>query len=78
MDVDRLLSEYGLTGANATRYIDAVIRMNMTKAAAEIDVSTDTVHRYKRAFANMSAEERAYLITALFDERWRELVRNDQ
>lgn len=77
-DIDRILSSYGLTRPNATAYIDAVIRMNMSQAAEEIGVSTDTVHRYKRAFAEMTAEERALLITALFDERWRELVRSDE
>lgn len=74
-EIDRILSEYGLTRANATAYIDTVIRKNMSQAAEEIGVSTDTVHRYKRAFARMSEEERALLITSLFDERWRELVR---
>lgn len=74
-ELDRILSKHGLTRANTVNYIDAVIRMNMSRASAEIGVSTDTVHRYKRAFANMTAEERAFLITTLFDERWRELVR---
>lgn len=74
-EIDNILSKYGLTRANAAAYIDAVIRMNMSQAAEEIGVSTDTVHRYKRAFAKMTEEERALLITSLFDERWRELVR---
>lgn len=33
-----------------------------------------TVENYVKAFAEMSEEERAFLIASLFDERWRELV----
>lgn len=76
-DVDELLSKYGLTRDNATEYIDAVIRMNLTQSAKEIGVSTDTVHRYKRAFRQMESEERAYLIATLFNEKHRDLLRID-
>lgn len=73
--VDELLSRHGLTRDTARAFIDAIVRKNVTQTADEIDVSRDTIHRYKRAFQEMRAEERAFLIAALFDERWRELVR---
>lgn len=68
-DLDDLLSRHGLTRDTTTAYIDAVIRMNMSQTAAELDVSTDTVHRYKRALARMTEEERAFLIATLFQEK---------
>lgn len=73
--VDDLLSSYSLTRETATAYVDAIIRMNQTECAAEIEVSRPTINRFKKAFAQMTAEERAFLIASLFDERWRELVR---
>jgi hypothetical protein len=74
-ELDELLSDYGLIRENAVEYIDAVIRMNMSQAADEMGVSTDTVHRYKRAFADMTEEERAFILVSLFGERHRELTR---
>lgn len=75
MKLDDLLSKYGLTRDNTVAYIDAVIRMNMSQAADQLNVSTDTVHRYKRAFRDMDKEERAFIIATLFDESHRELTR---
>lgn len=72
--VDELLSEYSLTRENATAYIDAIVRLNQTAAADDIDVHRKTVDNYKNRFAEMSEAERAFLIASLFDERWRELV----
>lgn len=73
-DVDDLLSQYGLTRDTATAYIDAITRMNQTETADELQVSRDTINRYKNTFQEMSAEERALLIAILFDERHRELM----
>ena len=73
--VDDLLSSYSLTRESATAYVDAIIRMNQTECAEEIGVTRPTVNRFKKAFGEMSAEERAFLMASLFDERWRELVR---
>jgi len=74
--VDELLDRHGLTRENAAAYIDAIVRCNQTEAAAETDLTRQTVNRYKKAFAGMDAEERAFLIATLFDERWRETVRD--
>jgi len=72
--VDDLLDEYSLTRDNAAAYIDAIVRMNQTETADETGLTRQTVNRYKKAFAAMDAEERAFLIASLFDERWREQI----
>lgn len=74
-DIDDLLAQYGLSRDTATAYIDAIIRQNQTETADELQVSRDTVNRYKNAFREMTAEERAFVVASLFDERHRELVR---
>jgi len=74
--VNDLLDQYGLTRDTATAYIDAITRLNQTETADELDVSRDTIHRYKNEFADMTGKERAFLIVTLFDEYWREAVRN--
>lgn len=74
-DLDDLLQQYGLTRENAVAYIDAIVRRNQSETAEEMEVSRQTINRYKRAFQAMTAEERAFLIASLFDERHRELVR---
>lgn len=63
-----------MTRDNAVAYIDAIVRKNQTETAEETGLTRQTVNRYKKAFAAMDAEERAYLIVSLFDERWRGLV----
>lgn len=63
--VDEILSEYGLTRETAQRYIDGVVRLNRSQTADELDMSGDTIHRYKRAFNEMSDVERAAVINAL-------------
>jgi DNA-binding XRE family transcriptional regulator len=75
--VDELLSSYSVSRDTAIAYVDAIVRMNQTDCAEEIGVTRPTVNRFKKAFANMSDEERAFLIASLFDERWRELVREE-
>lgn len=75
--VDELLSSYGLTRDNAVAYINAIVRSNQSETAAEIGVSRPTINRYKNAFREMHEEERAFLIASLFDERWRELLREE-
>lgn len=49
----------------------------MLQTSEEVGVLADTVLRNKRAFAEMSEEERALLLSTLFDEKWRELVRSE-
>jgi predicted XRE-type DNA-binding protein len=51
--------------------------MNQTECAEVIGVTRPTVNRFKKAFAGMNEEERAFLIASLFDERWREMVREE-
>lgn len=72
--VDELLSKYSLTREDARAYIDAIVRLNQSQTADEIDVHRKTVENYKNRFAEMNEEERTFLIASLFDERWRELV----
>lgn len=72
--VDELLEQYSLTRENARAFVDAIVRLNQTKAAEEIGVHRKTVENYKKSFQEMTEEERAFLIAALFDERQRELL----
>lgn len=69
MEVEQVLEKYGLTRGTVTAYIDAVIRMNMSQTADEIDVSTDTAHRYKRAFQEMTPVERTLVIASLAQDK---------
>ena len=69
MDVDTILEKYGLTRDIAKQYIDAITRMNQTKTAEELDVSRDTINRYKHAFNQMKPSERLLLISTLTQER---------
>lgn len=69
MNIDCLLEKYGVTRDTATRYVDAITRLKQTRAADELDVSRDTIHRYKNAFAEMTAQERARLIASLTQDK---------
>jgi len=69
VDVDEILEDHGLTRDNALAYIDAITRMNQSQAAEEINVSTDTIHRYKREFSRMDEHDRALVIATLFHEK---------
>lgn len=64
--VDDILSKYGLTRETAQRYIDGVVRLNRSQTADELNMSGDTMHRYKRAFQQMSEQERTIVIAKLF------------
>jgi hypothetical protein len=69
MDADTILEKYSLTKETATRYTDAITRMNQTETAEKIDVSRDTINRYKDAFQEMKPRERLLLIATLTHER---------
>ena len=69
MDVDTILEKYGLTRDIANQYIDAITRTNQTKTAEELNVSRDTVNRYKNAFNQMNSSERLLLISTLTQQR---------
>jgi len=64
-ETNRLLEKYSLTASTAAQYIDAITRMNQTQTADELDVSRDTVNRYKNAFDRMTPQERSQLIIQL-------------
>lgn len=63
--IEEILSKYSLTRDTTAKYIDAITRMNQTQTADEIGVSRDTVTRYKNAFAEMTTQERRFLIATL-------------
>lgn len=46
-------------------YLDAIIRMNQTDAAQEMEMSKDTVNRYKHKFREMTPKERNLKIAQL-------------
>ena len=66
---DDILSKYSLTRETAAQYIDAITRNNQTQTADELDVSRDTINRYKKAFAQMEPIERSLLITSLTQDQ---------
>jgi hypothetical protein len=58
-----------MTRETAAKYIDAITRSNQTQTAQELDVSRDTINRYKNAFSEMNAQERLLLISNLTQEQ---------
>lgn len=74
MDVDDLLSEYGMERGLAQDYIEHTLFLNQTKTAEAMDVSRQTVQRYKNIFGEMSRGERIYLLAQLGEESLMELV----
>ncbi|WP_248896141.1 hypothetical protein [Haloplanus halobius] len=69
MNADQLLEKYGLTRKTTQQYIDAITRLNQTQTADELNVSRDTINRYKNAFQKMTPQERTLLITALAQDK---------
>jgi transposase len=69
MNTKAVLEKYGLSRNTATQYIDAITRSNQTQTAKELNVSRDTINRYKNTFAEMNAHERLQLISALTQEK---------
>jgi len=69
MNTKEVLEEYGLTRETAAQYVDAITRSNQTQTAEELDVSRDTINRYKNAFAEMTPGERLLLISTLTQEK---------
>jgi hypothetical protein len=69
MDTQTVLEEYGLSRETAAKYVDAITRSNQTQTADELDVSRDTINRYKNAFRKMDAQERLLLISTLTQEK---------
>jgi DNA-binding XRE family transcriptional regulator len=69
MDVDQILENHGLTRDTATQYIDAITRKNQSQTAEELDVSRDTINRYKNEFARMNEKHRTLVIATLLQEK---------
>jgi len=69
MDTQTILEEYGLTRETTSKYIDAITRSNQTQTAEELEVSRDTINRYKNAFSKMKTEERLLLISTLTQDK---------
>jgi len=69
MDTQTVLEEYGLSRETAAKYVDAITRQNQTQTADELDVSRDTINRYKNAFQEMNAQERLLLISTLTQDK---------
>ncbi|MFB6190266.1 MAG: hypothetical protein ABEJ91_01715 [Candidatus Nanohaloarchaea archaeon] len=77
MDVDQILQKYGLTKDTTQKYIDAITRLNQTETAQEIDVSRETINRYKKAFSRMTTQERSQLIASLTQDNLLKQVSNE-
>jgi len=69
MDTEKILGKYRLTQATTAQYIDAITRMNQTQTAEKLDVSRDTINRYKNAFQEMDAQKRLLLISNLTQDK---------
>jgi len=69
MDVDEILDKYNLDRDTTTQYIDAITRFNQSETADEVNVSRQTINRYKNTFQEMDAQERTLLIAALSQEK---------
>jgi DNA-binding XRE family transcriptional regulator len=69
MNTQTVLEKYGLTRETAANYIDAITRSNQTQTAEELNVSRDTINRYKNAFSKMNAQERLLLTSNLTQEK---------
>ena len=73
-NVDDILESYGLTRATAIDYIRFIVGCNQTEAARRIDVSRDTINRYKKAFNKMTETERTFLIYTLMEDHYTEIL----
>jgi len=69
MKVDDLLDKHNLDRDTATRYIDAITHMNQSETATEVEVSRQTINRYKNTFAQMKPQERSLIIASLTQEK---------
>jgi len=69
MQVDEILDRYNLTRETAARYIEAIVQLNQSQTAEEIDVSRPTINRYKNVFNEMSSQERLIVISTLAQEQ---------
>lgn len=76
--VDQILRDHGLTRENAKQYIYLAPAYNRQDIAEDIELSQETVHRYKREFQEMDAVNRSRVISELGTELFNELVDDEQ
>ena len=69
MDVDEILGNYTLEQDTVTQYINTITHSNQSETAEEVDVSRQTINRYKNAFAQMKPEERLLIISTLTQQK---------
>lgn len=72
--VDQILRDHGLTRENAKQYICRSPAYNRQDIAEDMELSQETVHRYKREFQEMDAVTRSRIIGELGTELHRELA----
>ncbi len=75
MKTDEILEKHNLERDTVTRYIDAITHLNQSETANEVDVSRQTINRYKNAFAQMEPEERLLIISTLTQQKLLEQAR---
>lgn len=63
--VDEILVEYGMTREKAEQFVELSPAYNRKQAAAEIGMSEENAHRYRRAFQDMDEETRRQVIREL-------------
>lgn len=64
-----MLKDHGLTQDIARQFVLLSPALNRREIADRLDVSEDTVHRYKSAFKEMTEAERVRVVAALALER---------
>lgn len=69
------MAKYNLTRAAAAAYVDAITRLNQTQTAEVVGVDVRTINqKHKKAFAAMSAAERAMVIASVMRDRTYDLL----
>jgi hypothetical protein len=70
---ERILNKHGMTKETALKYVDGVVRRNNVETAEIMDMSDETVKRYKDKFDRMSETERWIVIAELSQRKRRDL-----
>jgi hypothetical protein len=70
---ERILNKHGMTEKTALKYVDGVVRRNNVETAEIMNMSDETVKRYKDKFDRMSETERWIVIAELSQRKQRDL-----
>jgi len=70
---ERILNKHGMTEDTALKYMDGVVRRNNVETAEIMDMSDETVKRYKNKFDRMSETERWIVLGELSQRKRRDL-----